>query len=294
MSAGPDSLAASGSAGSRRAPPASARRPGALRAVRRADRRPSTATCSTCRDARAAVRLPGVLDPVRPRGGRRRPLPARARPPPAARRLRARRRACGRSCGCRSTWRSSSATRAAGRVHRVLPEPDGPDGVAARARRVGGARGGQPGAGRRSSPTSRRCWSTARAARGSTGSCPIDDCYALVGLIRTRWRGLTGGTRGVGGDRRVLRGARPARPAGEPTTTGEEMTMAKLRLGKPDEARTRPAHVTGHQAGQLDGQLREAGRATCPTAARPPRRSTGINPTSASRSTRGCRTCSPA
>lgn len=23
---------------------------------------------------------------------------------------------------------------------------------------------------------------------------PIDDCYALVGLIRTRWRGLTGGT----------------------------------------------------------------------------------------------------
>ena len=22
---------------------------------------------------------------------------------------------------------------------------------------------------------------------------PIDDCYALVGLIRTRWRGLTGG-----------------------------------------------------------------------------------------------------
>jgi hypothetical protein len=23
---------------------------------------------------------------------------------------------------------------------------------------------------------------------------PIDECYALVGLIRTRWRGLTGGT----------------------------------------------------------------------------------------------------
>ncbi|MEA2468345.1 MAG: hypothetical protein QOJ57_2471, partial [Thermoleophilaceae bacterium] len=22
---------------------------------------------------------------------------------------------------------------------------------------------------------------------------PIEDCYALVGLIRTRWRGLTGG-----------------------------------------------------------------------------------------------------
>ena len=23
---------------------------------------------------------------------------------------------------------------------------------------------------------------------------PLDDCYALVGLIRTRWRGLSGGS----------------------------------------------------------------------------------------------------
>jgi len=32
-------------------------------------------------------------------------------------------------------------------------------------------------------------------ARGARDSylVPIDDCYALVGLIRTRWRGLTGG-----------------------------------------------------------------------------------------------------
>ena len=32
-------------------------------------------------------------------------------------------------------------------------------------------------------------------ARGARGHwlVPIDDCYALVGLIRTRWRGLTGG-----------------------------------------------------------------------------------------------------
>jgi Family of unknown function (DUF5947) len=32
--------------------------------------------------------------------------------------------------------------------------------------------------------------------RGARGHwiVPIDDCYALVGLIRTRWRGLTGGT----------------------------------------------------------------------------------------------------
>ena len=32
--------------------------------------------------------------------------------------------------------------------------------------------------------------------RGARGHwiVPIDDCYSLVGLIRTRWRGLTGGT----------------------------------------------------------------------------------------------------
>ena len=31
--------------------------------------------------------------------------------------------------------------------------------------------------------------------RGARGHwiVPIDECYALVGLIRTRWRGLTGG-----------------------------------------------------------------------------------------------------
>ena len=36
----------------------------------------------------------------------------------------------------------------------------------------------------------------ARRVRGARGHwlVPIDDCYALVGLIRTRWRGLTGGT----------------------------------------------------------------------------------------------------
>ncbi len=33
--------------------------------------------------------------------------------------------------------------------------------------------------------------------RGARGHwiVPIDECYALVGLIRTRWRGLTGGAR---------------------------------------------------------------------------------------------------
>jgi hypothetical protein len=44
---------------------------------------------------------------------------------------------------------------------------------------------------------------------------PIDDCYALVGLIRTRWRGLTGGTEVWQEIGRFFEGLdRRARPAG--------------------------------------------------------------------------------
>ena len=32
----------------------------------------------------------------------------------------------------------------------------------------------------------------------------MDDCYKLVGLIRTHWKGLSGGKRGVGGDWRIF------------------------------------------------------------------------------------------
>jgi hypothetical protein len=54
--------------------------------------------------------------------------------------------------------------------------------------------------------------------RGARGHwiVPIDECYALVGLIRTRWRGLTGGTevwRELDGFfERLDRRARPAGP----------------------------------------------------------------------------------
>jgi len=36
----------------------------------------------------------------------------------------------------------------------------------------------------------------AREVRGARDGwlVPIDECYALVGLIRTRWRGFTGGS----------------------------------------------------------------------------------------------------
>ena len=39
---------------------------------------------------------------------------------------------------------------------------------------------------------------------------PIDDCYGLVGLIRTRWRGLTGGKEVWEEIGRFFDGARPA------------------------------------------------------------------------------------
>ena len=37
--------------------------------------------------------------------------------------------------------------------------------------------------------TSRRCSSTVRAGAGVHWIAPIDECFSLVGLIRTHWRG---------------------------------------------------------------------------------------------------------
>jgi hypothetical protein len=54
---------------------------------------------------------------------------------------------------------------------------------------------------------------------------PIEDCYSLVGLIRTRWRGLSGGTEVWGEITAFLEGLdRRSRPAGRmgATATTEE------------------------------------------------------------------------
>jgi hypothetical protein len=42
-------------------------------------------------------------------------------------------------------------------------------------------------------PMPRRSSSTAPPSPTSTRSLPIDDCYALVGLIKSRWEGISGG-----------------------------------------------------------------------------------------------------
>ena len=84
---------------------------------------------------------------------------------------------------------SSRPGRRSGREHPVLARPA--------ARRPGAA--GESGA----------------PGRGAGAVCflvPIDQCFRLVGIIRMHWKGFTGGTRRVGGDRPVLRRSRPASP----------------------------------------------------------------------------------
>ena len=78
---------------------------------------------------------------------------------------------------CRSTWRSSCASD--GEFKAFYPSPVGPtESLLA----VDRSASSWP-------TTSRRCWCAASAP----GSCGIDVCFALVGLVRTHWRGITGG-----------------------------------------------------------------------------------------------------
>ena len=110
---------------------------------------------------------------------------------------------------------------------------------------------------------------------------PIDECYALVGLIRTRWRGFTGGQEvweEIGRFFEQLdRRSKPAgRTASERRADMAEMTN-NLKVGKPDVAPDAPAHTPGIRQGNSRGQLREAERATIPDGTSTAERSTGIN-----------------
>ena len=105
---------------------------------------------------------------------------------------------------------------------------------------------------------------------------PIDDCYALVGVIRTHWRGLTGGAEVWREIARCFEGLdRRARPASR--NDGDEGShMAKLKLGKPHTSTDKPTHVKGTKSGNSTGNYERQpghlsdGRGTA-------RRSTGIN-----------------
>ena len=161
-----------------------------------------TGTCSTLRrrELLCACRACSLLfDRDAAGGGHYRLVPDRRL---RLDRLRAGRRRLGASCGSRSTWRSSSATPPRGGCVAFYPSPMGPTESLLELSTWDELERANPVL-RRSSRTSRRCWSTARAARGGSGSCRSTTATRSSGVIRTRWRGFTGGTRGVAGDRRA-------------------------------------------------------------------------------------------
>ena len=187
---------------------------GAVRAVRHAGAGRAPAPRAG-RRAAAAVRLRAVRVPVRQPGRRRRRVPAGARPVPRRSRLHADRRAVGRAADPGRDGVLPAQLDARGESSPATRARPGPPRASWRSTpgRTGSA---ASRAGRASwSPTSRRCWCAAGAGGGTDAcSCPIDACYRLVGLVRLHWRGFDGGARGLGGDRRVLRRAAGAAPAG--------------------------------------------------------------------------------
>ena len=219
---------------------------GAARGRASARRRSSTATCAASRsppstgtsldvDTRELMcACRAVHRCCSTAGGRRGrpPLPARPRPPPAARRLRARTTSPGTSCASRSTWRSSSTARRPSGVLAFYPGPMGATESLLELERVGGARGGQPGA-RHAGARRRGAARQPRARRArSTGSCRSTTATSSSGLIRTRWRGPDRRARGVGGDRALLRRPRPPRAAGR-AASDERRRHGDLRSASP-------------------------------------------------------------
>ena len=235
---------------------------GALRPVRRAVA-PGHRHLVDLRLPRAAVRLPRLRDPVRPsRGGRRAPT-GWFRCGGAARRLRARRRAVGAAAapGRAGVLLLRSA---AGPRRRALPEPDGRDRVAAELdawtelaaptrRWAAGAR--RRGAARQPRARGREHWLV-----------PIDDCYAHVGLIRSRWRGFSGGDEVWQAIAHFFDDLRRRRPGADDDDQGRQRDV------RPDA----PAHTPGIQQGNRWAAM-SASAGHPPDGRSTARRSTGFN-----------------
>ena len=226
----------------------------ALRPVRRADPARSTATCSTSttRELMCACRACSILfDRGAAGGGHYRLVPDRRL------RLDGFELDDARVGGPAHPGRHGVLLpqHAGGARGRLLPEPDGRDRVAARARRLGDARG------RRT-----RCCATiepdveallVNRARGARQHwlVPIDDCYELVGLIRTRWRGLTGGKEVWEEIERSSSGLerRGATPSGNADARGAEMAR-KAGQSPTRPAATRPGIKQGNSKGNYEQQ----------------------------------------
>ena len=123
--------------------------------------------------------------------------------PPAGRRGRcgSRTSRCPTRCGprsrSRSAWRSCCAASVSGGGRRPVPEPGGRDGVRARRSTAWDALCAANPVLERLEPDAEALIVNRTGARArSTRSSPIDQAYRLVGLIKARWEGITGG-RGV-------------------------------------------------------------------------------------------------
>ena len=112
----------------------------------------------------------------------------------------------------------SSSTARAGEGDRAVPEPDRgrPNRSSIRARGRSFAR--RIPSWSIWSRMRRRCWCAAPRSQPQYFIAPIDECYRLVGLIKTRWAGHLRRQRGRNGDRgilhRALRDGRPGERAG--------------------------------------------------------------------------------
>ena len=187
------------------------RRSTATSAARRSP--PTTAICSTSQ-RRAAVRVPGRARSSST-AARRAAATTGSCPTGAAadRRLRARRRALGRRCACRSTSRSSSAARAGGRVVAFYPSPMGATESLLELSAWGELEAREPGPG---GDAARR----RGAARQPREGCARALARARRPLLRARrphphaLEGVRRGHRGVERDRPVLLRARTRRQDG--------------------------------------------------------------------------------
>ena len=104
---------------------------------------------------------------------------------------------------------------------------------------------------------------------------PIDDCYALVGLIRTRWRGLSGGEE-VWREIDAFFDGPATRASAEHGDGNGRRRAWPSRVGKPDvepDARAHEGVKQGNAAGNYEKQAGHLPDGTSTAA-----RSTGINP----------------
>ena len=103
------------------------------------------------------------------------------------------RRAAGRASASRSAWRSSCTARVTGGVVAMFPSPAGRDGVRAATSTAWEALVAANPSLERLEADVEALIVNRMADPPQYAIAPIDDCYGLVGLIKARWDGISGG-----------------------------------------------------------------------------------------------------